>query len=47
MTPEVRENWRRIKEALEKSGKTDCDFYTRAVLVCKGAEDPGPFRMRS
>lgn len=42
MTPEVRENWRRIKKALEEADKTDCDFYRRAVLVVNGAEDPGP-----
>ena len=45
MTPEVRENWRRIKEALEKSGKTDCYFYKRAVIATNGGEDPGPFRL--
>ena len=42
MTPETRENWRKIKKALEEAGKTDSDFYRRAVLVANGAEDPGP-----
>ena len=44
MTPEVRENWIKIKQALERANKTDSDFYRRAVLVSKGGEDPGPLR---
>jgi hypothetical protein len=26
------ENWKRVKEALEKANKTDCLFYKRAVI---------------
>jgi len=35
-----RENWRKIKEALELAGKTDCFFYRRAVAIVKGGADP-------
>jgi hypothetical protein len=34
------ENWKRIKEALEKSGKKDCMFYKRAVAILSGKPDP-------
>lgn len=34
------ENWRKIKRALEKAGKTDSMFYQRAVLVLAGKRDP-------
>jgi len=33
-------NWKRIKEALEKAGKTDCWYYRRAVAVLAGKPDP-------
>jgi len=33
-------NWKRIKEALEKAGKTDCWYYKRAVAVLAGKPDP-------
>jgi len=33
-------NWRKVKEALEKAGKTDCHFYTRAVAILKTGRDP-------
>lgn len=36
------ENWRKVKEALEASGKTDCAFYRRAVAVVQTGKDPGP-----
>ena len=35
-----RENWLKVKEALEKADKTDCMFYKRAVVICEGKEDP-------
>ena len=35
-----RQNWIRIKEAMEKSGKTDNQFYIRAVEIAKGGDDP-------
>jgi hypothetical protein len=34
------ENWKKIKEALEKCGKTDCMFYKRAVIILAGKPDP-------
>lgn len=40
MDKRTRENWQKIKEALEKAGKTDCYFYKRALIICKGGEDP-------
>tara|TARA_B100000073_G_C23251344_1_gene378431 strand:+ start:267 stop:395 length:129 start_codon:yes stop_codon:yes gene_type:complete len=35
-----RENWERIKEALEKADKTDSMYYKRAVAICAGKPDP-------
>ena len=35
-----RENWERVKLALEEAGKTDCMYYKRAVAICEGKEDP-------
>ena len=40
MNKAERENWKKIKVALEEAGKTDCYFYKRAVAICKGEEDP-------
>ena len=34
------DNWKRVKEALEKADKTDCYFYKRAVAICEGKPDP-------
>jgi hypothetical protein len=34
------ENWKAIKLALEKAGKTDCMFYRRAVAIVAGRPDP-------
>jgi hypothetical protein len=34
------ENWRKVKEGLEKAGKTDCDYYRRAVAILRGKPDP-------
>lgn len=33
------ENWRKIKAALEESGKTDTHFYKRAVSILSGGGD--------
>jgi hypothetical protein len=34
-------NWAKVKEALEKAGKTDCYFYKRAVsIIDKGRDLP-------
>jgi hypothetical protein len=40
MDKNTRENWAKIKEALEKAGKTDCEFYRRAVVIIKTGRDP-------
>jgi len=34
------ENWKKVKEALEKSGKTDSMFYRRAMAILAGKPDP-------
>jgi len=38
----TRNNWIKVKAALEKAGKTDCHFYYRAALIAEGKSDPGP-----
>ena len=40
MSKEELENWRKVKAALEAADKTDSYFYTRAVAILKGEEDP-------
>jgi len=35
------ENWAKVKAALEKAGKTNCDFYRRAVVIVNTKRDPG------
>jgi len=40
MDAETLENWRKIKAALEAAGKTDCDYYRRAVAILSGKSDP-------
>jgi len=35
-----KENWQKVKDALEEAGKTDSMFYTRAVAIVNGGEDP-------
>ena len=35
-----RENWERVKAALEEAGKTDSYYYKRAVTICDGKPDP-------
>lgn len=37
------EKWRKVKEALEKEGKTDNPFYKRAVVILRTGADPGSF----
>ena len=34
------ENWEKVKEALEKAGKTDSWYYRRAVAILSGKPDP-------
>ena len=40
MSTEERDNWKKIKVALEEAGKTDCYFYKRAVAIVDGGDDP-------
>ena len=35
------ENWVKVKQALEASGKTDSYFYKRAVYIVQNRRDPG------
>jgi len=35
-----RDNWAKVKAALEAAGKTDCYFYKRAVAIVAGKPDP-------
>ena len=34
------ENWKRVKEALEKADKTDTMYYKRAIAIIDGKPDP-------
>lgn len=34
------ENWKKVKEALERAEKTDCYFYKRAIDIINGKPDP-------
>jgi len=45
MDQRTKDNWTKVKEALEASGKTNCDFYRRALAVLKTGNDPGPPKM--
>lgn len=40
MHPDTRENWRKIKDALEAAGKTDNWYYKRALAILAGKPDP-------
>ena len=40
MNQEERDNWQRIKDAMEEEGTTDNYFYKRAVAICAGGKDP-------
>lgn len=40
MDRHTRNNWRKIKIALEAAGLTDSLYYKRAVVICKGGKDP-------
>lgn len=42
MDDRTRQNWLKVKAALEAAGKTESHFYKRAVAVSKSQEDPGP-----
>ena len=40
MNDRERENWQRIKDAMEASGSTDNMYYTRALAILNGFDDP-------
>ena len=42
MDKKTRENWERVKKALEENGLTDCWYYKRAVALLAGKPDPLP-----
>lgn len=42
MDKHTRENWLRVKQALERAGKTDCWYYKRAMAISAGKPDPMP-----
>jgi hypothetical protein len=40
MDSTTKENWQKIKTALELANKTDCLFYKRACSILAGGNDP-------
>jgi len=40
MDKQEKDNWKKIKETLEKNGNTDNFFYTRALAIVDGKKDP-------
>lgn len=40
MDAQTRESWRRVKEHLERVGKTNNQYYKRAVAIVSGMPDP-------
>ena len=40
MDERERNNWAKVKAALEAAGKTDCYFYERAVAITNHGTDP-------
>nr|BDD47497.1 hypothetical protein 71 [Pelagibacteraceae bacterium] len=40
MDKQEKENWKKVKEALEKTNNTDCMFYKRAAAITDGEIDP-------
>ena len=48
MDERTRDNWEKVKAALEAAEKTDCYFYKRACVIAETGRDPGvPFTMES
>lgn len=41
MDDRTRQNWEKVKLALEAAGKTDCHFYARAVSIVRTGRDIG------
>ena len=40
MTDREIENWKKIKEVMETTGKTDNMFYKRAIEILRTGKDP-------
>jgi hypothetical protein len=40
MDGQTRENWRKIRDALEAAGKTENHYYRRALAILAGRPDP-------
>ena len=40
MDRDTLENWRKIRDHLERVGKTDNHYYRRAVVILAGRPDP-------
>jgi len=40
MDKRERDNWKKVKEALEEADKTDTYYYKRAVAILEGEQDP-------
>lgn len=40
MTERELENWKKIKEVMEETGKTDNMFYKRAIEILRSGNDP-------
>mgnify|MGYP003346362499 CR=1 FL=1 len=40
MTPDTLENWRKIRDHLERVGQIDNHYYKRALAICNGLSDP-------
>jgi len=40
MDKRERENWQKVKDALEEAGITDSMFYRRAKAISEGKPDP-------
>jgi hypothetical protein len=36
----TRDNWKKVKETMEASGKTDNMYYKRACQIVNGGSDP-------
>ena len=47
MDQRTRDNWLKVKVALEAAGKTDSFFYRRAVIILRTGHDPGDFLERN
>lgn len=40
MDAQTLENWRRIRDAMEAAGKTENQYYKRAIAILAGRPDP-------